>query len=74
MQFTVETTNFKASGEITSNGVQYSVRPRTQAARMVCKLRQLKRDGLNGSASLDVVADTLRQYEAYAATIANIKV
>lgn len=73
MQFTVETKNFKATGEITVNGVQYSVRARSQTARMVVKLRNLKKDGLNGSASLEVVAETLRQFEGYCQDIDSVR-
>ena len=73
MQFEVTTENFRAKGEITTTGAQYSVRPRSQTARMVCKLRNLKKDGLNGSASLEVVADTLRAYEAFCQQIDGVR-
>lgn len=73
MQFRVETKNFVATGEITQTGVQYSVRARSQTARIVVKLRNLKKDGLNGSASLEVVADTLRQYEGFCQDIDSVR-
>lgn len=73
MQFEISTQNFKATGEITNGQVQYSVKPRSQTARMVCKLRNLKKEGLNGTGSLDIVADTLRQYEAFCTAIDGVR-
>ncbi len=69
MQFEISTTNFKASGEITNGQVKYSIRARGQSARMVFKLKQLKKDQLNGTGSLDTVRDTLQNYEAQASQL-----